>query len=204
MAVDGVARSVTAHAVLAEHAIGAAGAVATLDTTDIGAAVAEFRDEPRIVFFERFGQLSELVFVGHVIPFHNSIDTFRARERKLEVQTGAYMSTGNPGLIGKAIRIKGELHGEEDLIIEGKVEGTIALKKNHLILERSAVIAASVEVENITIKGQMNGNTSASNRVEITSDAKVVGDIKAPRIVMAEGARFRGQVDMDVKLPPGV
>ena len=113
------------------------------------------------------------------------------------------MSTGNPGLIGKAIRIKGELHGEEDLIIEGKVEGTIALKKNHLILERSAVIAASV-VENITIKGQMNGNTSASNRVEITSDAKVVGDIKAPRIVMAEGARFRGQVDMDVKLPPGV
>jgi cytoskeletal protein CcmA (bactofilin family) len=114
------------------------------------------------------------------------------------------MSAGNPGLIGKAIRIKGELHGEEDLVIEGKVEGTISLKKNHLILERSAVIAASVEVENITIKGQMNGNTSASNRVEITSDAKVVGDIKAPRIVMAEGARFRGQVDMDVKLPPGV
>ena len=51
------------------------------------------------------------------------------------------MSQGTPGLIGKAIRIKGELHGEEDLIIEGKVEGTIALKKNHLILERSAVIA---------------------------------------------------------------
>ena len=114
------------------------------------------------------------------------------------------MSTGNPGLIGKAIRIKGELHGEEDLIIEGKVEGTIALKKNHLILERSAVIAASVEVENITIKGQMNGNTSASNRVEITADAKVVGDIKAPRVVMAEGARFRGAVDMDVKLPAGL
>jgi len=117
---------------------------------------------------------------------------------------GVYMSAGNPGLIGKAIRIKGELHGEEDLVIEGKVEGTISLKKNHLILERSAVIAASVEVENITIKGQMNGNTSASNRVEITADAKVVGDIKAPRIVMAEGARFRGQVDMDVKLPSGL
>jgi cytoskeletal protein CcmA (bactofilin family) len=114
------------------------------------------------------------------------------------------MSTGNPGLIGKAIRIKGELHGEEDLIIEGKVEGTIALKKNHLILERSAVITANVEVENITIKGQMNGNTSASNRVEISADAKVVGDIKAPRVVMAEGARFRGQVDMDVKLPAGI
>jgi cytoskeletal protein CcmA (bactofilin family) len=109
-----------------------------------------------------------------------------------------------PGLIGKAIRIKGELHGEEDLIIEGKVEGTIALKKNHLILERTAQITAHVEVENITIKGQMHGNTSASNKVELTNDARVVGDIKAPRVVLAEGAKFRGAVEMEVKLPPGV
>ena len=50
----------------------------------------------------------------------------------------------------------------------------------------------------------MNGNTSASNRVEITADAKVVGDIKAPRVVMAEGAKFRGAVEMEVKLPPGL
>jgi cytoskeletal protein CcmA (bactofilin family) len=113
------------------------------------------------------------------------------------------MST-SPGLIGKAIRIKGELHGEEDLVIEGKVEGTIALKKNHLILERSAVITAHVEVQNVTIKGSMNGNTNASNKVEITADAKVIGDIKAPRVVMEEGAKFRGTVDMEVKLPPGV
>src|SRR3954467_5672922 len=99
------------------------------------------------------------------------------------------MSNSNPGLIGKAIRIKGELHGEEDLIIEGKVEGTIALKKNHLSSERSAVITAHVEVENITIKGKMNGNTSASSKVEITADAKVTGDIKPPRAVMSEGPR---------------
>jgi cytoskeletal protein CcmA (bactofilin family) len=114
------------------------------------------------------------------------------------------MNATNPGLIGKAIHIKGELHGEEDLIIEGRVEGTIALKKNHLILERSAVITAHVEVQNVTIKGQMTGNTQASDKVEITADAKVVGDIRAPRIVMAEGARFRGAVEMDVKLPAGV
>lgn len=112
--------------------------------------------------------------------------------------------SNTPGLIGKAIRIKGELHGEEDLVIEGKVEGTIALKKNHLILERSAVITAHVEVENITIKGQMNGNTVASSKVEITSEAKVIGDIKAPRVVMSEGAKFKGAVEMDVKLPAGL
>src|SRR3954452_3880287 len=101
------------------------------------------------------------------------------------------MSTGSPVLIGKAIGIKGELHGEEDLVIEGRVDGTIALKKNHLILERSAVITAHVEVQNITIKGEMNGNTLASDKVEITADARVVGDIKAPRVVMEEGAKFK-------------
>jgi len=50
----------------------------------------------------------------------------------------------------------------------------------------------------------MNGNTSASNKVEITNEAKGIGDIKAPRVVMAEGAKFRGAVEMEVKLPPGV
>src|SRR5439155_17548898 len=117
--------------------------------------------------------------------------------------TGPTDMTNNPGLIGKAIRIKGELHGEEDLVIEGKVEGTIVLKKNHLILERSAVITAHVEVQNVTIKGSLNGNTLASDKVEITAEAKIVGDIKAPRVVMAEGAKFKGSVEMDVKLPPG-
>jgi cytoskeletal protein CcmA (bactofilin family) len=109
-----------------------------------------------------------------------------------------------PTVIGKAIEIKGELSGDEDLVIEGRVEGSISLKKNHLILERSAVIAADVEVESVTIKGQIDGDTSASNKVEITSEARVVGDIKAPRVVMAEGAKLRGAVQMEVPIPPGV
>jgi len=76
--------------------------------------------------------------------------------------------------------------------------------KNHLTLEQSSVIKADVEVQNVTIKGQMNGNTKASSKVEITADAKIIGDIRAPRVVMEEGAKFRGAVEMDVKLPPGV
>ena len=107
-------------------------------------------------------------------------------------------------VIGKAIEIKGELEGEEDLVIEGKVQGTISLKKNHLVIEHSAIIAADVEVENITIRGRIDGDTIASNKVEITSDARVVGDIRAPRVVMAEGAKVRGSVQMEVPLPPRV
>ena len=112
------------------------------------------------------------------------------------------MSSGTT--LGKAIRIKGEVHGEEDLVIEGRVEGTIALRDNHLTLERSALVEAHVEVKNVTIKGEMYGNTLASDKVEITSEAKVKGDVKAPRVVMQEGAKFRGAVDMEVPLPEGL
>ena len=108
------------------------------------------------------------------------------------------------GLIGKAIRIKGALRGEEDLVIEGRVDGTISLTKNHLTLEKSAIITARMDVENVTIRGELHGNTSAADKVAITTGAKVIGDIKAPRLVMEEGAKFRGVVEMDVKLPPGL
>ena len=112
------------------------------------------------------------------------------------------MSTG-AGVIGKGIVIKGELHGEEDLVIEGRVEGSIALRK-HLIVETTGVVMADVQTENITIKGEMNGNMVASDKVEITAEARVIGDIKAPRVVIDDGARYRGNVEMAVELPGGI
>ena len=109
-----------------------------------------------------------------------------------------------PGQIGEGIRIRGRLRGAEDLIIEGSVEGTIALTENHLILERSATIRANVDVKRITVKGAITGDTVASERVEITNEAWVKGDIKAPRLVVQEGAKFKGAVDMQVPLPAGL
>lgn len=108
------------------------------------------------------------------------------------------------GLIGKGIRITGKLRGSEDLVIHGRIEGSIALEDNHLVLERSAVIKANAEVKNITIRGEMHGNSVATEKVELCEEAKVVGDIKSPRLVMRDGAKFRGSVDMEVPLPPGV
>ncbi len=113
------------------------------------------------------------------------------------------MSSTGAGVIGKGIVIKGELHGEEDLVIEGRVEGSIALKK-HLIVETTGVVMADVQTENITIKGEMNGNMVASDKVEITAEARVIGDIKAPRVVIDDGARYRGNVEMAVELPGGI
>ena len=71
----------------------------------------------------------------------------------------AEMDADTAGVIGRGLFIKGELHGEEDLIIEGRVEGEITLKK-HLVIETTGVILADIQTENITIKGEMRGNMS--------------------------------------------
>ncbi len=105
------------------------------------------------------------------------------------------------GVIAKGIEIKGNLSGAGDLVIEGRVEGEIALR-NTLTIEESGEVAADVELESIVVNGRMNGNIVASDRVSISSSARVVGDIKAPRIVIEDGARFKGSIEMDVKLPP--
>lgn len=99
------------------------------------------------------------------------------------------------GVIGRGLFIKGELHGEEDLIIEGRVEGEISLKK-HLVIEATGVVLADIQTENITIKGEMRGNMIASEKVEIHAEARVVGDIVAPRVVIEDAAKFKGHVEM--------
>ena len=104
-------------------------------------------------------------------------------------------TTGTAGVIGRGLFIKGELHGEEDLIIEGRVEGEITLKK-HLVIESTGVILADIQTENITIKGEMRGNMTASDKVTIFADARVIGDITAPRVVIEDGAQFKGHIEM--------
>jgi cytoskeletal protein CcmA (bactofilin family) len=99
------------------------------------------------------------------------------------------------GVIAPGLFLKGELRGEDDLIIEGRVEGEITLKK-HLTVESTGVIVADVTTQNITIKGEMRGNMTAVDKVEIHQGAKVVGNITAPRVVISEGARFKGHIDM--------
>jgi cytoskeletal protein CcmA (bactofilin family) len=106
------------------------------------------------------------------------------------------MSEEKPaGVIAPGLFLKGELRGEDDLVIQGRVEGEITLKK-HLTVESTGVIVADVQTQNITIKGEMRGNMRAKDKVEIHEGARVFGDITAPRVIIAEGARFKGHIDM--------
>ena len=100
-------------------------------------------------------------------------------------------------VIGPSIQVKGELIGDEDLVIEGKVEGVVRLKDHHLVVGKSAQIDATLEAKSIRIEGTVRGDVIAKERVELANDSALTGDIVAPRMMIADGARFKGSVDMD-------
>lgn len=104
--------------------------------------------------------------------------------------------------IGKSVVIKGELTGSEDLTIEGQVEGTIQLRDHVLTIGPNGKIRAQVFSKAVIVLGEVNGNITASEKVDIKDNGSVDGDIISPRVAIAEGAHFRGSVDMQRKGGP--
>jgi cytoskeletal protein CcmA (bactofilin family) len=98
--------------------------------------------------------------------------------------------------IGKSVVIKGELSGSEDLTIEGQVEGRIDLRDNVLTIGPNGRIRAEVFAKAVVVLGEVVGNVTASEKVDIRDNGSVDGDITSPRVAIAEGAHFRGSVDM--------
>ena len=101
--------------------------------------------------------------------------------------------------IGKSVVIKGELNGSEDLTIEGQVEGTIQLRDHVLTIGANGRIKAQVFAKSVIVLGEVSGNVTATDKVDIRDNGSVDGDIVAPRVAIAEGAHFRGSVDMQRK-----
>jgi cytoskeletal protein CcmA (bactofilin family) len=104
--------------------------------------------------------------------------------------------------IGKSVVIKGELNGSEDLTIEGHVEGTIQLRDHVLTIGPNGRIKAQVFAKAVIVLGEVTGNVTASDKVDIRDNGSVDGDIISPRVAIAEGAHFRGSVDMQRKSGP--
>jgi cytoskeletal protein CcmA (bactofilin family) len=111
-----------------------------------------------------------------------SVDTPRGQEKTVN--------------IGKSVVIKGELNGSEDLTIEGQVEGKIELRQNVLTIGPNGKIKAQVFAKSVVILGEVIGNVTATEKVDIRDNGSVDGDIAAPRVAIAEGAHFRGSIDM--------
>lgn len=113
------------------------------------------------------------------------------------VTSPAPRSTGDGAVIGRSIRIDGDLRGEEDLRIEGDVSGTVELRNNHLTIGKEGKVRADVYAKSIAVDGTTEGDLFASERVVVHVNAQVRGNITAPRVGIEEGARFRGSIEMD-------
>lgn len=100
-------------------------------------------------------------------------------------------------VIGPKIAFKGELTGEEDLMIQGRVEGTIDLKGNHLTIGKQGVVKANLMAKTITIEGTVEGDLIGQERIEIKSSSNVKGNLIAARVTLEDGAKFRGSIDME-------
>jgi len=101
-----------------------------------------------------------------------------------------------PARIGKTVVIRGEVKGSEDLIVDGRVEGTVSLSESRLTIGPNANVAADLSAKDVLVLGQVVGNIVASGRVELRSGCLVEGDIRALRLAVEDNAIFRGKVDL--------
>ena len=111
----------------------------------------------------------------------------------------------NSASIGKSVMVKGQIFSREDLVIDGEVEGTVELQEHRLTVGPNGKVSAAVKAREIVIVGTIHGNVDASDKIEIKKDAKLVGDIKTARIVIEDGAYFKGSIDItkpEVKSAP--
>lgn len=103
---------------------------------------------------------------------------------------------GGQALIGKSLKVKGTISGHEDLYVDGEIEGTIELEENSLTVGPNGNVNADVKARDITVLGRLNGNVRAGERIEIRKTGSLEGDIATSRIVIEDGAIFRGSIDI--------
>lgn len=115
-------------------------------------------------------------------------------------------TTRGQASIGKAVKINGQIYSKEDLYVDGDVEGTIELQEHRLTIGPNGKVHSSVKAREVVILGNVQGNVDASDKLEIRKDARLVGDIKTARIIIEDGAYFKGSIDIvkpEPARPPG-
>ena len=103
---------------------------------------------------------------------------------------------GGNAILGKSVIVKGQMYGREDLTIDGEVEGTVELQEHRLTIGPNGKVVATIKARELVVLGTVHGNVETRDKIEIRKDAKVVGDIRTARIVIEDGAYFKGTVDI--------
>ena len=104
--------------------------------------------------------------------------------------------------IGSGARVHGRIHGDGDLLVEGQVEGDVALRGNLTIAAGATVSSEAVEAHAVTIAGSLEGDLNASGPVRLSAGARVRGNVRGSAVVIDDGARFTGRLDCEFDLPP--
>ena len=105
-------------------------------------------------------------------------------------------SRGGAATIGKAVKISGNIYSREDLYVDGELEGTVEALEHKLTIGPNGKVNSSVKAREIVVLGTIHGNVEASDKIDIRKDAKLVGDIRTARIVIEDGAYFKGNIDI--------
>lgn len=104
---------------------------------------------------------------------------------------------GSTASIGASILIKGDVEGTEDLALHGRLEGTLSLRKNHVLVGRDGKVKGDVYGRSIHVEGEVRGNLYGSQEVILRSSGRVHGNIVSPRVTLENGSRFKGAIDME-------
>ncbi len=107
----------------------------------------------------------------------------------------------NAATIGKAVKVNGQIVSQEDLYIDGDIEGTVELVQHKLTIGPNGKVHAAIKAREVVALGSIQGNVEASEKIEIRKEAKLVGDIRTARIIIEDGAYFKGSIDI-VKAEP--
>ena len=131
------------------------------------------------------------------------LSTLPARNPEYEAQPGSAGMSGTSSAspsrsasIGKSVVIKGQLFAREDLFIDGEIEGSVEMLEHRITVGPNGKIVAGIKAREIVVLGTIHGNVEASEKIEIRKDAKLVGDIRTVRIVIEDGAFFKGSIDI--------
>jgi cytoskeletal protein CcmA (bactofilin family) len=112
------------------------------------------------------------------------------------VRTADHEVSRGAASIGKSVTIKGQIFSREDLIVDGEIEGAIELNEHRLTVGPNGRVRAGIKAREIVVLGTIDGNVEALDKIDIRKDAKLVGDIKTARIIIEDGAYFKGSIDI--------
>jgi cytoskeletal protein CcmA (bactofilin family) len=112
------------------------------------------------------------------------------------LETRPEPARGGVAILGKSVILKGQIYGREDVTIDGEVEGTVELQEHRLTIGPSGKVVATIKAREIVVLGTVQGNIETREKIEIRKEAKVIGDIRTARIVIEDGAYFKGSIDI--------